>query len=227
MYLQNKYTQWYYNIIQQAQSRILSPDVDVEKHHIMPSSLGGNNSKSNIVPLTPREHFVCHLLLTKMTTGNALFKMKHAVSMLMNAKNIGRGRYIPSSRLYAYVKKCHSEAIKEGWTQEKRALHSKKLIEYNKTVDKNSLEYISRITKIQEFQKSKIWTEKAINNRIENCLKNANERKGSSWSVNHRNSRLTTYLEKNIDIALQIIALHDTGLNNLQISKQLNKMKKL
>ena len=30
------------------------------------------------------------------------------------------------------------------------------------------------------------------------------------------------YLQKNIDIALQIIALHDTGLNNLQISKQLN-----
>ena len=33
---------------------------------------------------------------------------------------------------------------------------------------------------------------------------------------------MTTYVDKNLDIALQIIALHDTGLNNLQISKQLN-----
>jgi hypothetical protein len=221
MYLQNKYTQWYYNIIQQAQSRILSPDVYVEKHHIMPSSLGGNNSKSNIVRLTPREHFVCHLLLTKMTTGNALFKMKHAVSMLMNAKNIGRGRYIPSSRLYAYVKKCHLEAIKEGWSQEKRALHSKKLIDYHTTVDKTSPAYAARSTKISEWHKAKVWTEKAIQSRLDNCLKNAAARKGKPWSDNKRQSTLTTYLEKNLEIALKIIELHDTGISKLKVSQQL------
>ena len=59
-----------------------------------------------------------------MTTGNDLFKMKHALNMLMNAKNIGKGRYVPTSRIYQYVKKCHSDAIKEGWTEEKRKKHS-------------------------------------------------------------------------------------------------------
>ena len=80
MYLQNKYTSWYNNIIQRAQSRVLSADIYTEKHHVIPKSLGGSNAKSNIVCITPREHFICHLLLTKMTTGNNLFKMKHAAS---------------------------------------------------------------------------------------------------------------------------------------------------
>jgi hypothetical protein len=222
MYLQNKYTRWYYNIIQRAQSRILSADVYTEKHHVIPSSLGGSNSTSNIASLTSREHFVCHLLLTKMTKGNDLFKMKHAVSMLMNAKNIGKGRYVPSSRLYEYVKKCHLEAINESWTEEKRQKHSKKLISYNALVDKTSPEYVSRITKIKQYQKSKIWTEKAIQTRLDNCLKNAAARKGQPWTNKKRQSTLNTYLQKNLNIAIEIIALHDSGMNNLQISKQLN-----
>ena len=222
MYLQNKYTRWYYNIIQRAQSRILPADVYTEKHHIIPSSLGGSNSISNIASLTSREHFICHLLLTKMTTGNNLFKMKHAVSMLMNAKNIGKGRYVPSSRLYEYVKKCHLDAINESWTEEKRQKHSEKLISYNATVDKTSPDYLSRISKIKQYQKSKVWTEKAIQTRLDNCLKSAAARKGKTWSKEHRTSRLTIYLQKNLDIAMEIIDLHDRGLNNLQISKQLN-----
>ena len=222
MYLQNKYTNWYNHIVSNAQSRILSNEIYVERHHIIPRSLGGDNKNLNIVKLTPREHFICHLLLTKMTTGNDLFKMKHALNMLMNAKNIGKGRYVPTSRIYQYVKKCHSDAIKEGWTEEKRKKHSESLVKYNSTVDKNSPEYNSRITKIIEYQKSKTWTEKAIQTRLENCLKNAKARKGKTWDDKKRKSTLNTYLQKNIDIALQIIALHDTGLNNLQISKQLS-----
>jgi hypothetical protein len=114
MYLQNKYTHWYYNIIQHAQPRLLSKDVYIEKHHIVPRSLGGNNAKSNIVNLTAREHFICHLLLTKMTIGNDMYKMIHALNMITNIKNIGKGRYIPSSRIYEYVRKCHNLAIKNS-----------------------------------------------------------------------------------------------------------------
>jgi hypothetical protein len=76
--------------------------------------------------------------------------------------------------------------------------------------------------KIREFQKNKIWTEKAIQTRLENCLKSAVARTGSSWSIRHRNSRLTTYLGKNLEIALQIFPLHDAGMNNRQISEKLD-----
>lgn len=67
MYLQNKYTSIYYAIINRAKSRDLSKDVYTEKHHIIPRSLGGSNSKNNLVNLTAREHRLCHLLLPKMT----------------------------------------------------------------------------------------------------------------------------------------------------------------
>ena len=38
MYLQNKYTRWYNNIIQQAQSRILPKSEYKERHYSIPRS---------------------------------------------------------------------------------------------------------------------------------------------------------------------------------------------
>ena len=76
--------------------------------------------------------------------------------------------------------------------------------------------------KIKHYQKSKVWTEKAVQSRLTNCLKNAALRKGKPWDDKKRRSTLNTYLEKNLELALKIIDLHDTGLNNLQISKKLN-----
>ncbi len=40
-----------------------------EKHHVIPRCMGGDNSKRNIVRLTPEEHFVAHQLLVKMHPG--------------------------------------------------------------------------------------------------------------------------------------------------------------
>jgi hypothetical protein len=221
MYLQNKYTYWYYNIIQHAQTRLLSEDVYIEKHHIVPRSLGGNNAKSNIVNLTAREHFICHLLLTKMTIGNAMYKMIHALNMITNVKNIGKGRYIPSSRIYEYVRKCHNLAIKNSWTDEKRKHHSEKLIAYNVNVDKTSNTYLSRIKKIKKYQTTKkVWTELAIQNRLKNCLANAAKRKGKSNPA-HSERMFKNYVSKNKDLFNQIWSLHDVGHNRRQISMQL------
>ena len=62
MYLENKYTRWYYAIIiaAQSQNRKKNNGVYYENHHILPKSLGGDNSKDNLVNLTAREHFICH-----------------------------------------------------------------------------------------------------------------------------------------------------------------------
>jgi hypothetical protein len=37
-----------------------------ERHHIVPKCLGGTNEKTNLVFLTPEEHYVAHQLLVKM-----------------------------------------------------------------------------------------------------------------------------------------------------------------
>jgi hypothetical protein len=104
MFNTNKYYKWYFNIVNQAKSRIL-PHEYTEKHHIIPKSLGGNNTKENLVILTAREHFICHLLLTKFTDGHDRRKMKFALNRMLS----GKDRHIPNSRIY---KRIREESIK-------------------------------------------------------------------------------------------------------------------
>jgi hypothetical protein len=95
MYLQNKYSQWYCNIVDRAKSRALDGSFYTEKHHIVPRSLGGNNEKNNLVRLTGREHFICHWLLTKMTQGNAQHKMIYALRRMEHVSKYHQGsRYV-------------------------------------------------------------------------------------------------------------------------------------
>lgn len=110
MYLQNKYTRWYYDIIQRAKSRKLPTDVYIEKHHIVPRSLGGDNQQENIVQLTAKEHFICHMLLVKMTTGKSKRSMAYAAWQMTNIDS--RQRYSPTSRIYSLLKKNLSETYK-------------------------------------------------------------------------------------------------------------------
>jgi hypothetical protein len=125
VFINNKYTIWYNSLISNAKNRTICGYT--EKHHIIPSSLGGTNDTDNLVKLTAREHFICHLLLTKMTIGNARYKMIYALHMLSNVKNIGSGRYTPTSRLYEYAKKLFIESKDSIWTPEKRSSQSKKI----------------------------------------------------------------------------------------------------
>lgn len=74
----NKYTKWYWNIIHQRQNNV--PETKyTEKHHIIPKSLGGPNTKDNLVELTAREHFIVHLLLVRMVNDLDVYKMVHAM----------------------------------------------------------------------------------------------------------------------------------------------------
>ena len=110
MFLKNKYTSYYYSIVYKAQARETSLSQYTEKHHIIPKSLGGTHSKDNLVKLTAREHFVCHLLLLKMLQGNSKYKMAFALNRMLTSGS-KHSRYIPSSRLYELSRKYRSEAI--------------------------------------------------------------------------------------------------------------------
>lgn len=97
------YTKIYNQIISNSQSR--SDPVTYEKHHIIPRCLGGSNAKSNIVKLSPREHFVCHLLLAKMYSGEQRKKMLFAFRMMCYGPTRSHNdRYRPSSHLYQNLK---------------------------------------------------------------------------------------------------------------------------
>lgn len=85
------YSKIYYSIINKRKETI--PTGYVEKHHITPKCLGGNDTPDNLVYLTAREHFICHLLLTKMVDKNSqnYYKICHAfLMMLLSGKDHSR-----------------------------------------------------------------------------------------------------------------------------------------
>ena len=53
VFLHNKYSKWYFNIISSAQARI-EDLIYFEKHHILPKSLGGKNGRFGY-KMTPEE----------------------------------------------------------------------------------------------------------------------------------------------------------------------------
>lgn len=105
MFVENKYFKYYYSIVDRAKSRTIYGYK--ERHHIIPKSLGGSNNKENIVDLTAREHFICHLLLTKMTDGKNKKSMVFALNALCNLENKLQSRY--KSRMYEFSRKMFSE----------------------------------------------------------------------------------------------------------------------
>jgi 5-methylcytosine-specific restriction endonuclease McrA len=109
MFIQNKYTRWYHNIVEQAQNRII--DGYVEKHHIIPRSLGGTDDRSNLVILTAKEHFICHLLLTRMTVGLDKRSMWHAAWNMINQRRVYQQRYKVSSRMYELIKRNNAQSL--------------------------------------------------------------------------------------------------------------------
>lgn len=92
----NKYERWYWAIVDARREQPLSDDHYSEDHHIVPESFfvqrsregppgwldGDPEHPNNRVRLTAREHFVCHWLLVKMTTGIAHIKMRDALEMM-------------------------------------------------------------------------------------------------------------------------------------------------
>ena len=100
MFIENKYTKIYFNIID-VRKRITFEGYG-ENHHILPSSLGGSDDKENIVRLTAKEHFIVHHLLTKMLSDeDSKSKMWNAF-YLMHIHTTSNRYFTP--RTYAFAK---------------------------------------------------------------------------------------------------------------------------
>lgn len=61
----------------------------VERHHILPRSLGGGDGRANIIRLTPEDHFFAHILLARIHGGNMWAAL---VLMSRQPKQVGAGR---------------------------------------------------------------------------------------------------------------------------------------
>jgi hypothetical protein len=102
----------YESIIQKAKAenrirlRKTNPNyVYYELHHIYPRCLGGTNDKENLILLTAREHFICHVLLTFIYYDNKGLRMALRRFQYSKKQNL----YKISSKMYERIKIMISE----------------------------------------------------------------------------------------------------------------------
>jgi hypothetical protein len=82
----------------------------IECHHIIPKSLGGLDIKENLIELSAREHFICHLLLTKIYPihSSEWHKMIKAFSLMC---------WMSTPKQYRYSNNKHYEWLKKHFSQ--------------------------------------------------------------------------------------------------------------
>lgn len=115
----------------------LSPDGYVERHHVVPRSMGGSDASDNIVSLTAREHFIAHALLAKIHGG----KQWAAFSLM-------RGKNEVSARTYDIVRRASSEAISRSRTGMKFSSSHKEKLRY-----KRSPEHLEKMSAARKGKK--------------------------------------------------------------------------
>jgi hypothetical protein len=92
------YSLHYNKLIARARNRII--DEFTESHHIIPRCMGGTDDLSNIVDLTPEEHYLAHQLLVKIYPGNNAL-VRAAAMMIVNR---------PGNKLYGWLRKKFAAA---------------------------------------------------------------------------------------------------------------------
>lgn len=101
-----KYNEIYDRLVKRGQHR--NEDGYFEKHHIIPKCLGGSNNKSNLVKLTPEEHFLAHQLLVKIYPNVAGLTNAVIFMCTINDKNIR------TNKIYGWIRRAHAESVSGG-----------------------------------------------------------------------------------------------------------------
>lgn len=119
MFLLNKYTKWYFSIIENAKNknRTKKEQEYYESHHIIPKCMNGTEE----VLLTAKEHFICHLLLCKMTDGTNRHKMINALIKMSFSESKNQKRYTSRSfsLVRSFIAQKNSEMFKGKQKSEK------------------------------------------------------------------------------------------------------------
>ena len=228
-FIKNKYHRWYNKIITNAQQRNLSKDVYVEKHHVIPKCLGGTNLKDNIVSLVAKEHYICHLLLTKFTEGYELKLMQHALGKFIQ-KNKHQDRIFKANQ-YQKIREAISLArrgVKHSEETKKKMSEARKGVDpWNKGVtgivhsaesNRKRSETLSGRSLTDE-QKCKISQSKL--GKPSGMLGKTHPRKGTTgmWKWNEEDKLKLSQTRTGIEFS-------DSHLKNLSDANKLNGLKR-
>lgn len=144
MFLDNKYTRWYYQIIDKAKTRTLS--IYKESHHVIPKCMGGSDRLENRVDLTAREHALCHWLLTKMVVGVDQSKMYYALrAFTMKSTIQNRSIKIPTKVIAQAREKSkkYSSEVQKGRKRSPESVEKQRRTMTDRTRDPSFAEKVS------------------------------------------------------------------------------------
>lgn len=77
-----------------------------ESHHIVPRCMGGTDDQTNLVRLTPEEHYVAHQLLSR------IYPDKRGLVFAMMAMCMDRDGERLNNKMFGWVRRCVAEAIR-------------------------------------------------------------------------------------------------------------------
>lgn len=183
------YSQIYKNLITSRQNlnRARTETLKYENHHIIPKSLGGTNDKTNLVLLTFKEHFIAHLLLTKMYEGDSKRKMYFAFRR-MSYNRISKQKQTSSQ--YSASRKISVEHTFETKQKISQSLKGRIITETHRNNLSNSLKNKTR-TKEQK-QKMSIsqmghFVSEKTKKQMSERMKKFNPFKGKTHSLETKN----------------------------------------
>lgn len=232
------YHKTYITLIEKGKNRELVKEKGYEIHHIIPKSVGGSNNQSNLVKLTYREHFIAHVLLTKLYPMSyellySAWKFTYS-SDGHNKKLNSRTHKILKEKYIQYVTiKLDEEELKEYFSNDKNSIcAAAKYFGYNwatikKNLDYYNIEYLWDGTYNEKFDKDEI-----INMLQENKYKTlrqiANIYNMKYWQLNnyikeYNITELAPIMLPNLD--LKILNYIDSGakhIHSLKLHKVLN-----
>lgn len=174
------YEKHYNQLIKTRRNRTCQPNEYYEKHHIIPKSLGGADSKDNLIFLTAREHFIAHWLLWR------IYKNKETAFAFYSMVHMGKNQIIKSSRVYEECKLARRKFIIDN--NKKYHTNKKISVEHAKSISnklKNTPKSKEHRNKISNSLKNKPKTDKHKDN-LSKSLKNYD------WSCHlERNSKIS------------------------------------
>lgn len=190
MFTDNKYNKIYNDFIQKRKARKNITTDFCEEHHIIPKSLGGTTEKTNLIKLTPREHFFAHLLLTKITKENYQIKMYQALKFM---SDVGSSKKYINSRQYETAMSIRYRILQsfgKGY-QDEKDLQNNLLTEYtdiNKVFERGTCKTCGIRPRAVNYIKNK---RTYYRKKCDTCIENKNQFKIPEWKIKGYSKEIT------------------------------------
>ena len=171
----SKYTRWYWSIVTYANATNKKGVGYLEKHHVIPKSMGGKNTPENLVLLTARQHFVCHLLLTKMVKGpnirKAWMALRAMAMMDASPSQARKAEIVVSSRMFEQLRVVNGLPNSYEVLMKKRAAYARRGPHKPETIEKMRATYARKNGVARKYlpPKPKRWSITSPNGDITSC----------------------------------------------------------